>query len=336
MKNREVSIDLIKTISSIFVIAIHFFSHAGFYKIQLNYGKFIFFLTQFRGIFMTCVPLFFIITGYLSCNRKFSKKVYKNIFRILIDFFLIFSIRELIGLGRGFFNIIYLDIFMYHYIVLTLLIPYFNVLYNNLEKKKYKIFLIIILFFIISTPNILNLKIQIFPYFWVTLYPYLYYFIGMYIKEYKSKFKINKYLIIVVIFLLLTIQAYLEIWRASLDERVFKYFTGYYDSPFTVICATSIFLLLMNFNTSKIKIKKLLTLTSNNTFKVFLFSMISDAYCKRFFSITDNFYSNFPKMIIFIFTSYIMSLILSILLSKFESYFEKIIQALKQILVKKF
>ena len=65
--NRSVKLDLIRCIAVFEVISVHFFLNNGFYNQTIC--KSLFSQVCFRTLFMTCVPLFMILTGYLM-NKK--------------------------------------------------------------------------------------------------------------------------------------------------------------------------------------------------------------------------------------------------------------------------
>lgn len=83
MKKRNINIDLIKCIAVFSVISVHFFLNNGFYEVPiLGYKAYI--GTIFRTLFMICVPLFIMTTGYLMKNKTLSKKYYLGLSRVLI------------------------------------------------------------------------------------------------------------------------------------------------------------------------------------------------------------------------------------------------------------
>ena len=87
MKKRNVNIDLIKCIAVFSVISVHFFLNTDFYnRTIINTNMYI--AVLFRTLFMICVPLFMITTGYLMKNKMLSKKYYLGINRVLIIYLL--------------------------------------------------------------------------------------------------------------------------------------------------------------------------------------------------------------------------------------------------------
>ena len=78
MKKRNVNIDLVKCIAVFSVISVHFFANTGFYDKTIS-GSNMHIAVLFRTLFMICVPLFMIVTGYLMKNKILSKKYYLGI-----------------------------------------------------------------------------------------------------------------------------------------------------------------------------------------------------------------------------------------------------------------
>ena len=74
------------------------------------------------------------------------------------------------------------------YIGLFLLIPFLNLIYNNLTSKRQKQFLIFNLLLLTAGwwlhPSTSTQYTQIVPNWWTGIYPFTYYFIGCYLREY--------------------------------------------------------------------------------------------------------------------------------------------------------
>ena len=70
------------------------------------------------------------------------------------------------------------------YIGLFLLIPFLNIMYEGLKTKKNKQYLILTLLIMVSISPIINfitvrnVKLEIIPNWWNSIYPLVYYFIG--------------------------------------------------------------------------------------------------------------------------------------------------------------
>ena len=209
---RNLNLDLIRAFATISVISVHFYLNTSYYSLPIN-GEKMYILTIIRGFFMMCVPLFLILTGYLMCDKKISKEYYYKIFSTLGIYVLasILSIfYKIIVLEYNFtlFSVIcsILDFtadgyawYIEMYIGLFLMILFFNILYNSLQEKRLEKYLLITLFILVVLPTITNFKdYKILSSYWTGLWPILYYFMGMYLKENAIKINNTKIILIFV------------------------------------------------------------------------------------------------------------------------------------------
>ena len=74
---RNLNLDLVRCVAIFFVISVHFLLNTSFYSTVVN-GKKMFLLVVLRVIFMSCVPLFMILTGYLMNKKEPTKEYYKK------------------------------------------------------------------------------------------------------------------------------------------------------------------------------------------------------------------------------------------------------------------
>ena len=106
---------------------------------------------------------------------------------------------------------------LYKQKVFFLMIPFINLMYNGLESRKKKIILVGTFIVVAILPSLFNSfsfyettqlwfkpenydnLSKIFPNFWVTVYPFAYYFIGCYLREYRLKIKTIVLVILLVI-----------------------------------------------------------------------------------------------------------------------------------------
>ena len=72
MTKRNLNADLIRCVAVFSVISVHFLLNGGFYKQEVC-GIPMLMMCMYRSFFMTCVPLFLILTGYLMGQKKLSK-----------------------------------------------------------------------------------------------------------------------------------------------------------------------------------------------------------------------------------------------------------------------
>ena len=66
---RDIGLDLTRIIAFIQVPCIHFLFKIKYYN-QAIIGERMYLMTFIRVMFMTCVPLFLLLTGYLSSEKK--------------------------------------------------------------------------------------------------------------------------------------------------------------------------------------------------------------------------------------------------------------------------
>ena len=91
IKPRVIGLDLIRSLAIFFVIAGHFFSLNTEFKTTEFSGISMFIQLIFFIIFISGVPLFILLTGYLNRNKTVSKDYYKSCIRVLVAY-LFFSI----------------------------------------------------------------------------------------------------------------------------------------------------------------------------------------------------------------------------------------------------
>lgn len=171
MEKRLVNCDILRILAFIFVISVHFLSYIGFYN-QINEGPTMIGLNILRCLFMSCVPLFLVLTGYLMCNKEFNAKYIKKLGRIVLTYFLCSIVclvflhfienRSLSTLKFYLFEILSFNAAPYSwyvnmYIGLYLIIPFLNILWKNIPKKKQKQYFIFILSILFVLPTLFNI-----------------------------------------------------------------------------------------------------------------------------------------------------------------------------------
>ena len=327
---RKFGLDLTRAIAILFVIYIHSFIFSKFYS-QPMVGMKMFCLTGIRSLAFICVPLFIMLTGYLKYNEKEDQNHYKKIKPILVVYLLISIItivfkyyylgeRDLINQIKGIFSfsVIGYSWYLEMYIGLFLLIPYLNKMYSCIETKEKKKKFILILLFIASIPQTLNgMKIDnyvfdILPSWWENLYPFMYYFLGCYIKD--NQVKIKKTVNIILLLVVMLIQNYILYYYNYNKE-----FMGWgYEGFFTVLISVLVFLLLYDLNIRGKIVSGLVTKISKMSFSMYLFSFVFDTlfYTELSFIIEDV-SSIFKVLVIIPPLVFICSFIASILLDYF-------------------
>lgn len=343
-RKRELGIDVIKVVALLSVISVHFFSYIGFYD-QPIYGKGMLILTTIRNFFMICVPLFLLATGYLMNRKKFDKKYYKGIVRVLYVYVIVSIICIIYSKIKGDQSSIWhmvLSIFSFSaagyswyvemYIGLFLIIPFLNLIYNNLENKKDKMILIFTMLFLTAIPDVINIynfenlnfwknpagigSNLLLPKYWTSLYPISYYFIGAFISEYKPK--MNKKLNLLLIIVTTIFIGIFNFWYSFGKSFVWGSYQNY-SSLFVVILSCLCFNLLINIDYSgwNNKIKKIIEIASSATLGAYLISEVFDKiiYSKLNESIVELKYKVIFYVII-VPVIFILSVLISTLINK--------------------
>ena len=83
MKQRNINLDVIRSVAVMYIMCIHFSEYAGFYNGILA-GPTMYVGTIMRNCFIICVPMFLLITGYLQCKKNLTTSYFKGIGRILL------------------------------------------------------------------------------------------------------------------------------------------------------------------------------------------------------------------------------------------------------------
>lgn len=193
---RNTALDIIRCFALFFVVSVHFFKNTGYYDEPMQ-GISMFFMTLIRSVSMICVPLFLLLTGYLNKSQQLDWKSLKKLGTILLTYLLasVFCYGyRVLYLEAPFSVFLFLqELFSYNaapyswyvamYIGLSLLAPFFNTLFCNLDKKGRQL-LVLVLVFLSFGASLFNLYLPITPDYWLSLFPFAYYFIGAYIREY--------------------------------------------------------------------------------------------------------------------------------------------------------
>lgn len=165
---RNGSLDLIRIVALFCVVSVHFLWNSGYYN-EVVFGKRMYVMTLMYAVFMICVPLFIILTGYLMCNKQWNLGYYLGIKRtagiyVLASIVCIVFKKYILGMdysiGSSVLGI--LDFsganyawYVEMYLGLFILIPFLNLIYANLQKQG-KIALLFSLLFLTALPSVIN------------------------------------------------------------------------------------------------------------------------------------------------------------------------------------
>ncbi|HBH94736.1 MAG TPA: hypothetical protein DDX91_03235 [Ruminococcaceae bacterium] len=221
MTKRNETLDIIRIAAMLCINGIHFFHNSGFYGTPVEGGTMMLMCT-FRNLFIICVPMFLMLSGYLMNQKKPEKKYFLGIFKTIntyiicsVVFFLVS--KFVMGEEAGFKDFI-TDLFGFEgtrygwyiemYLGLYLLIPFLNILFNGLKDKRQAEYLLAALFVVSMLPSFVNAfrfesaewwllpsssdeYFQIMPQWWDNLYPILFYFAGAYLAKYKPNIPVG-------------------------------------------------------------------------------------------------------------------------------------------------
>jgi len=149
---RNINIDIIKCLAVFFVLCVHFFLNNNFYQTTVTCPRMLI-MVGMRTAFMTCVPLFLIVSGFLLWQKELSIKYYYGLKKIIFPYLILTVITAgvkillqqygiftdinmtLSGFLNGLFEFNLIDYAWYveMYIGLFLIIPFINKTLNNIR-----------------------------------------------------------------------------------------------------------------------------------------------------------------------------------------------------------
>ena len=335
--------DIVRTVAAFFMVAVHFFMECGYYATLLD-TPVMFIMTVERWLFMCCVPLYMMLTGFFKCNKEPDRAHYSSLIPVFIAYLFFSVIRLLVSkyyYGEpgtikdalqmlGDYSMAW---YVGFYIALMAIVPFLNRLWHALKSKREQHILLISLAMIsmvyplvllpVSSEtapvavigSILELAV---PGYWQMLYPLVYYFLGCYIRENRPK--INKLLLFFVMLAMVFTNALISYVYADGDN--FDWFVlGKVDSGYNcltlAICAAALFLLLYDIEIKNGLIRFLLEKISSVSLEIYLVSAIMETvifdYVNRlFFTIDDYLWLFF----ILVPLNFVSSLIISLIYRK--------------------
>lgn len=209
---RSVGLDLIRVTAILFVIAGHFFLNTNAANTVFS-GVWLFPQGMLRTLFMTNVPLFLILTGYLNLNKTVNKKYYKGMIAVAISYvfisiitiiFRIHFLDEHISVVQWILKITDFSAINYAWYVemwigLFLLTPFLNILWKNIATRRHKLVLIGTLYLLSALPDMFNrYGVHLVPGYWEATYPLAFYFIGAYVREYQPKVRYSHLILMIL------------------------------------------------------------------------------------------------------------------------------------------
>ena len=283
-------LDLIRALAIIFVLSVHFLMNTAFYITPMS-GASMFLQTALRWLFLTCVPLFLLLTGFLQW-RKVPERAYFKKITFVLGVYVFFAVLAVLfkvlvqGEPGGFwywlrgicsFSVIGYGWYVRMYIGLFLLAPFLNILYHALEGRRAKEGLIAVMVLVTGVPGLLQgagWANFIMPNWWAGIYPMTYYFMGAYLREYQPK--IDKRLGLGLIVGIIALESWLTMWAAGGGKFVAIF--GYYDSVAVMILAGLLFVTCYDLEIKSQALNKVCERLSRFSLDIYLCSYITDTF----------------------------------------------------------
>lgn len=287
-KNRNISIDLLRILSMIMIVSLHYFGKGGMLNItNIRHTSNVFAWTC-EALFIVAVNCYVLISSYFLVKSEFNlKKFFKLAFEVIFYalfiylFFVVFRYKDFTfdSFIDNIFPVLTKQYwFITVYLAMYLLSPYLNILINNLSQENHKK-LIIILVLIFSIwfsimPFAENLdKTNGYSIVWfITIY-----LIGGYIRLYKNKEESTNYRYLFAYFFITFVVVfskfilyYLFKKQILLKDYSFTYYN--YNSITILLSSICLFLFFKSLNLNNICniFKKTILIFSPLTFGVYL------------------------------------------------------------------
>ena len=290
---RQSGPDLVRSLACFFVVGAHFYLNMGYYDVPMI-GPKMFVMTACRWLFVTAVPLFFMLTGFFKKNKQANSAHYKAVIPLLLSYVIISVAKmflynrlygKIYGVKEMFVNLGNYQIAWYMglYLCVFLLIPFLNKAWYALDKREQNI-LIATLAFLCTIYPVFG---YIAPSYFTGIYPVLFYFLGIAVRD--RKWRPNRILLVIVLLVTLIAEAFISVTFTStgtFDWNLISTADGTYGTLFISICTLCVFLLLYDVDIRSKAVRAVLASISNVSFEIYLFAGAYDAiiyqYAKKY------------------------------------------------------
>ena len=295
-RERLFGYDLLKVIAMFMVPSLHFFLYSGYYDQQVTSTGMIFY-QPVRLLFYQCVPLFLMLSGALNSQAKLEKKHYIKITPIIINslivagvviLYKIFYCKESYPLivwlqsvwsfsqpGYGWYVNLYISLFI--------VMPFLNLAYNALDSQKKKLAEVLLIVFVTTFAHSVNIiptkaigidSIGFVPNYFGGAWPIAYYFVGMYINEFRPK--VNKFICVAVVIISLIAQGLIA--YSTTNDIYYSGVNFNNEDIVALFTSTFIFLTFYDIQVKSEKVKKVFAYLSSLSLTFYLISFIGDNY----------------------------------------------------------
>lgn len=213
---RDIGLDLTRILAFLAVPSVHFFLNSTYYDTAIV-GPRMALMTVMRTAFMVCVPLYMLLSGYLSAEKHIplTRPGLLGYYKKLLPIFLTYALstgvillyralwlgeeQTILSAVKNLLSFQQYSWYMNMYFGLLLLTPFLNALWQSLATPAARRALLAVLLVLTVLPgmvNIYNLHSaetllhpwlstsydQLVPDWWQRLYPITYYFLGGYLR----------------------------------------------------------------------------------------------------------------------------------------------------------
>lgn len=244
-QGRDIGLDVTRILAFVSVVCTHFFLRTDFYATDIV-GSRMYVMTGMRTLFVICVPLFLLLTGYLSSGKTIDLEprpllgYYRRLVPILLTYALstllvILAVEEHSTFREILFNILDYRQYSWYinmYIGLALMIPVLNVLWHGLKTRRQQAAVVVVFLVLTVLPSVVNIYdldtpgawrqpwstttyTQIVPDWWQGVYPVTYYFLGAYLHENVDMKALSTWKLALALLLTVTGFTLYNIWRSG-------------------------------------------------------------------------------------------------------------------------
>lgn len=294
MKKRYFGLDAVRILALCLLLWLHFLLRNGFYYKPVN-TVWMTAAAAGRVIFMCCIPLFLMLTGYLKCGKEWTKNYYASLVPILTSWVLISGICLVYKITvdhtektpyqwvTEFFGFSLADYSWYigMYIGLMVVTPILNTAWNQVRTKKMHQVMTVSLVLLTMLPNSVNgiawdgeNKFNILPNYWSGLYYLAYYLIGCYIRTYQPR--VRKRFSVPAILVISAVFALINRYTGGGES---KFYDGYhisYSHLGTAAISVLLFLSVYRLECRKPAVRGAAAVVSGVTLEMYLLSCVFD------------------------------------------------------------
>lgn len=293
-KQRAFGPDAVRVLAFILLLWLHFFLRNGFYSQPVDTIAMTI-AAAGRCVFMCCIPLFLMLTGYLKCGKEWKKGYYASLLSILISW----GIVSLVCLWYKVFvdgqqktawewlceffefKLANYSWYLEMYIGLLLVSPFFNMAWNRLKSREQHTAMVAVFVFLTFLPNTVNgisldgeHVLNILPNYWTSLYFFTYYLLGCWIRTYQPK--ANSWLCVAIAAAVALGFGVINRYTGGAEGDFYEGFNISYSHLGTATIAVALFLGTYGLECRQGWIRKTMAVLSGVTLEMYLISCVFD------------------------------------------------------------